>query len=373
MDRGGQDYAEEKAKNSPYPNLAVRAKTWPTPAVRDYKGANGEEHLEASTGSLHMDQLPNFVEHLWRTPSVTDDRRGVHPDPDKKAGEFSLGTQADRWATPTAHPRSHDPRDVDHGEQLANQADRWPTPTVASGDGGPDFAKEDRSSTGMALPATAARWATPSAGLHNDGESPENFDVRQTKMRERAGHGNGIGEPLTVQAQRWQTPRVAEGPYTRDKGNPEDPRLTLEGQAGTWPTPTSLSSGESRQTGNSASHNETMERAAMLRGSLSSPQAQAPSTTGGEPSPPRRRLNPLFVEWLMGWPSGWTALAGPTREERAAFLTMEAGLPSPSGTASTGFVCSAEGLSLFKRRMRSELLRIALPPEVPLVQTDLFA
>lgn len=29
----------------------------------------------------------------------------------------------------------------------------------------------------------------------------------------------------------WQTPRVARGAYTRDKGNPEDQRLTLEGEA----------------------------------------------------------------------------------------------------------------------------------------------
>ena len=37
------------------------------------------------------------------------------------------------------------------------------------------------------------------------------------------------------------------------------------------------------------------------------------STTDGEPSSPstrgsRRLLNPDFVEWLMGWPIGWSAL-----------------------------------------------------------------
>lgn len=36
------------------------------------------------------------------------------------------------------------------------------------------------------------------------------------------------------------------------------------------------------------------------------------SETPGAPRSPsgpnsRRRLNPLFVEWLMGWPIGWTA------------------------------------------------------------------
>jgi hypothetical protein len=33
------------------------------------------------------------------------------------------------WATPTAHPRTHTPRQVDHGEQLANQVGGQLNPT----------------------------------------------------------------------------------------------------------------------------------------------------------------------------------------------------------------------------------------------------
>jgi len=37
---------------------------WPTPAARDYKGANSLEHCEVNgTGRKHMDQLPNAVAH----------------------------------------------------------------------------------------------------------------------------------------------------------------------------------------------------------------------------------------------------------------------------------------------------------------------
>lgn len=36
---------------------------WPTPASRDYKGANGEAHLKNGTGRKHLVQLPNFVCH----------------------------------------------------------------------------------------------------------------------------------------------------------------------------------------------------------------------------------------------------------------------------------------------------------------------
>ena len=35
-------------------------------------------------------------------------------------------------------------------------------------------------------------------------------------------------------------------------------------------------------------------------------QVLATATAGGDTSEARRSLNPLFVEALMGWPSGWT-------------------------------------------------------------------
>ena len=37
------------------------------------------------------------------------------------------------WPTPTAHPRTHTPRPVHHGRQLANEVaarEKWPTPTA---------------------------------------------------------------------------------------------------------------------------------------------------------------------------------------------------------------------------------------------------
>jgi site-specific DNA-cytosine methylase len=34
----------------------------------------------------------------------------------------------------------------------------------------------------------------------------------------------------------------------------------------------------------------------------------------------KRGLNPLFVEWLMGFPLGWTAIPGATRAKRLSAL-----------------------------------------------------
>lgn len=45
--------------------LTAATGLWPTCASRDWKGPNSEDHLDVSTGSKHLDQLPNYVQHLW--------------------------------------------------------------------------------------------------------------------------------------------------------------------------------------------------------------------------------------------------------------------------------------------------------------------
>jgi len=67
------------------------------------------------------------------------------------------------------------------------------------------------------------------------------------------------------------------------------------------------------------------------------------SPDGPTSSPERRSLNPRFVEWLMGWPPGWT-----------------------------NFACSETAFIRWRARMRSELMRLGLPREAPPVQRDLF-
>jgi hypothetical protein len=71
--------------------------------------------------------------------------------------------------------------------------------------------------------------------------------------------------------------------------------------------------------------------------------------TPGEPSSPSRRtLNPLFVEWLMNWPPGWTV------------------------HASTGSGCSEMALSRWRAAMQSALSSMPSPPLAQPPQPDLF-
>jgi hypothetical protein len=109
-----------------------------------------------------------------------------------------------------------------------------------------------------------------------------------------------------------------------------------------WATPTA-SENSNRTTKMAPSHGNG--HGIVLAGQASDFSRQVPqiSTDGETPSIERRSLNPLFVEWLMGWPHMWTA-----------------------------FECSATVLSAFKLRMRFALSQLALPAEIP-VQNDLFA
>jgi hypothetical protein len=124
----------------------------------------------------------------------------------------------------------------------------------------------------------------------------------------------------------------------RGKGN-------LEDQVVAWATPSIADTMGSRMTRSGDRSNEL-----LLNGQsalLSSRLALTTVKTGEPCSSERRSLNPLFVEWLMGWPRGWTLLV------------------------STDFGCSATGLSRFKRDMRSALSQLALH-DAPPAQASLF-
>jgi hypothetical protein len=222
--------SQREARGAGGPDLQEMIKMWPTPAARDWKGANGEAHLENGTGRLHLDQLPNFVEHLWYTPSVPNGGRALN---------------------------------------------------------------DNTSATGMQPDGTKRQ-----VGLEN-------------------------------QVRRWH-------------GNPQ---AVNENEPQQWPTPTSLSFSESHQPGNSRGYNITMDLASSLRDRLTSPD-------GIEHLKLRRTLNPQFVEWLMGWPLGWTSLA---------LMPL----------ALRDFACSATALSHWKQHMRFALSQLDCPADPP-VQHSLF-
>ncbi len=151
-------------------------------------------------------------------------------------------------------------------------------------------------------------WPTADAA---QGGRVQSEEARAAGTKAQIGLGNV--------ARNWQTPNAAaEAPNlgSNIKNGPKS--LLAQAEQTTWPTPRA-SYNENRTTQDAPSHGVT--HGATLAGTAGSwatpveqrfhigPPAQTTPMPGDESLPSgqtlRRRLNPRFAEWLMGWPEGW--------------------------------------------------------------------
>jgi len=179
----------------------------------------------------------------------------------------------------------------------------------------------------MDLDGAAAQWMTPSANEDAAGT----VDGQMQRM-------------LTHQAAQWMTPTVQDaGKATKRLRDEHQNNLTAEVEA--WATPTSRDwkgsySDEAmvRKDGKSRMDQVESQAIHLIDYSLLSRQALQTGSDGqpssGSAPTSRRQLNPVFVEWLMGWPTGMTSLA-------------------PLGSGSPGM-----GLCHWWQLMRSELSQL---------------
>jgi len=172
---------------------------------------------------------------------------------------------------------------------------------------------------GTSLTDAMREWATPAAGLANYTEPPETFAARSEALVARGSRPLGVN--LGQQAQTWRTPTARDGSTTGAR-DPEE-RLSqghsvgLKDQVTTWPTPAAhdaKGANGPEHLAKERGHHDQLPNAVALWSGHPGPET---STGGPESSPPipnSRRLNPAFVEWLMGWPEGWTlpTPTGPT-------------------------------------------------------------
>jgi len=190
----------------------------------------------------------------------------------------------------------------------------------------------------------AKGWATPMAA--DDGEDPENWELRRQQNLAKGVNGNGQGTPLTIASQTWPTPDATAGQRghsgysdkqlnrkegtprilnydaiawatpgaasggSRSRGGDRVDEPLLGGQAATWSTPAA----RDYRTPNSAeSQARRGKRTQQLQNQVEH-QFSHPlrvtlipgdeSSTATPTSP--RRLNPAFVCFLMGSPWFWT-------------------------------------------------------------------
>lgn len=173
---------------------------------------------------------------------------------------------------------------------------------------------------GKTLAGEAAAWTTPQAHDAHGGSAD-----RLGRYGTKAG-GRNLADDVMVQ-RNWQTPNAAaEAPNlgSNIKNGPKS--LLAQAMATTESpraTPTSRDWKDGANPSSAVGTNSLLGRQAprmMQAGDESSPFdliSLPPSVTESPPevgkrSDVRRRLNPRFVEWLMGWPEGWVDLTNST-------------------------------------------------------------
>jgi hypothetical protein len=131
--------------------LETYSETWPDSGTM----RNGVvTELRTSAPAISGNESSSWPTAMTYTRREDGESCGNHP-----GATDSLTGATINWGTPSAHERAQDPRQVDHGIQLANQADTWQTPRKQSAlDSGPSRigCKED-------IQTQAEHWQTPQA------------------------------------------------------------------------------------------------------------------------------------------------------------------------------------------------------------------
>jgi hypothetical protein len=243
---------------------------WNTPSTEDYK-TDGPAALgrykrgEAMTCDM---RLRNQAQTWPRARREDGESCGNHP-----GAVDSLTGATKTWRTPdapgTGGPRNHQ-GSIGAGHQItiAEQAEHWQTPATDSFRSRGGDRKDE-----MGLDQQARFFPTPSAR-----------DYR-TPNREAAQHANQL--PNFV-AHSLPAPQTTDGPKSSESA------LTSRRL---WPTPDTAASGGCKAT--AGTDLETQKRPDGTKAQI---RLQHLTDQG------KRRLNPRFVEFLMGLPIGWTEL-----------------------------------------------------------------
>ena len=205
-------------------------------------------------------------------PRTEETESGLLHTPTAKANQMSPDMQKrgsgwgpKMWATPRTTDGTGGPRQLDEkgrrvsktnpnlvfGANLSDQARMWPTPQAA------DHKNMDSAGQKM-LSSEVKLWPTPNARDWKDSVNTVPPSVGKTR-----GHSLGMKVAEVQNQKMWPTPRASEWKGTGPLG--------------------------------SKSHNHRLEK-----GYLDATVQERSQVSGS--------LNPTWVEWLMGYPEGWTDL-----------------------------------------------------------------
>ena len=237
--------------------------SWPTARVQSANGAGGNQQGGKD--------LQTTVE-AWPTPTAHSFAQTIdNPTPGQTGGTTLAGAAELQWQTPV----SDDAADRAIGKvnsrgepKLSEQAHLWGTPRASDAEkGGPNQAF---GSGGTPLPAQAAQWPTPAARDHKGENSPDHLTngtgrLHMDQLPNAVAFGFSRPDPVTVQAglPPWQWRPTSRRLLRSVTLHVAQRSLDRWLRQGNWK---------------------------------------------------KRRLNPLFVEWLMGWPKGHALCASSAME-----------------------------------------------------------
>lgn len=178
--------------------------------------------------------------------------------------------------------------------------------------------------TAQARDFKGSAWATPSVAIATGGQM---------------NRGPGREEELLLtgqaKARHWPTATDAKASgaagYSTKSGRHAGTTLTDKVVRQGWPTPATRDAkgaNGAEHLAKTRGHHDQLPNAVVLSG------LRVPPETGATSLPSSSRLNPMFVEWLMGWPVGWSLPFGRTVSECSA--TESSLLKPPKPGASSG-------------------------------------
>ena len=211
------------------------------------------------------------------------------------AGNRCLATDASQWQTPKLASGGYTRDRGQKGAErltLKGQSELWGTQRASDAEkGGPNQAF---GAGGTPLPAQAAQWPTPMAGTPSQNGNSAAGSNDFTRKADLLAAG--------VLASSWPTPAAqnvkgsSEGSITRADGKSRMDILQYRAEQGfSHPVP------ETPRHGPTLSQLRRIWR--PLRDSLIASHGRATWRRLWK-GRTKRRLNPGFVEWLMGWPPG---------------------------------------------------------------------
>ena len=286
----------------------TEAWAWPTPRAED------SESTGAHRGNLDTlnSATRNWEASSWMTPKVQDTRHATASPSEAERHSPTLAAQVTIWQTPAVD--SFRSRGGDRKDEMGldQQARFWPTPNAnpeaPNNSTTRENGREAQRLTDQCLGTRASAWPTPA---NRDSRDPNLLSYQERSDSTK-------GEQLNnFVAHQWKTPHGLQ--FRPEDGDPGGGGEFAK-QACSWSTDSDSSLPAPQiQFGLTFSQRLRilLPLCRQLRRLLPSPYRKAGSIF-------KRKLNPNFVDWLMGWPAGWSSVdRAYSAEEMELYLSRQ--------------------------------------------------